>query len=66
MVSALERFHCIMQVLRKLPLSTLDTLLFNDARSGQRDLQCYDALELIKVCSAVKSVEKVDTIGTMN
>ena len=38
----------IMQVLRKLPLSTLDTFLFNDARSGQRDLRCYDALELIK------------------
>ena len=37
-----------MQLLRKLPLSTLDTLIFNDARSGQRDLRCYDALELIK------------------
>ena len=26
----------------------LDTFLFNYARSGQKDLQCYDALEQIK------------------
>ena len=29
-------------------LDTLDTFLFYDARSGQRDLRYYDVLELIK------------------
>ena len=30
----------IMQILRKLPLSTIHTFLFNDARSGQNELRC--------------------------
>ena len=32
----------IMQILRKLPLSTLDTFMFNDARSGLSETRCYD------------------------
>ena len=38
----------IMHPLRKLPSPTLDTFLLNDARFRQRDLRCYDVLELIK------------------
>ena len=38
----------IMQILRKLPLSTLDIFLVNDARSGQEDQRCYEMLESIK------------------
>ena len=38
----------IMQILRKQPLSTLDTFMFNDARSGLRETRCYDVLENIK------------------
>ena len=38
----------IMQILRKLPLSTLDTFMFNDARSGLSETRCYDVLENIK------------------
>ena len=30
----------IMQILRKQPLSTLDTFMFNDARSGLRETRC--------------------------
>ena len=45
----------IIQILRRLPLSTLDTLLFNDAISGQADIRCYDVLEL--------SLSKMAVIG---
>ena len=38
----------IMQILRKQSLSTLDTFLFNDARSGLNETRCYDVLENIK------------------
>ena len=38
----------IMQILRKLPLSTLDTFMFNDARSGLSETRCYDVLENLK------------------
>ena len=38
----------IMQILRKLPLSTLDIFMFNDARSGLSETRCYDVLENIK------------------
>ena len=38
----------IMQILRKLPLSTLDTFMFNDARSGLSETRCYNVLENIK------------------
>ena len=38
----------IVRILGKLLFLTLDTFLFNDARSGQPDLQCLDALEHIK------------------
>ena len=38
----------IMQILRKLPLSTLDTFMFNDARSGLIETRCYEVLENIK------------------
>ena len=38
----------IMQIVRKQPLSTLDTFMFNDARSGLRETRCYDVLENIK------------------
>ena len=37
----------IMQILRKQSLSTLDTFLFNDARSGLDETRCYDVLENI-------------------
>ena len=45
----------IMQVLRKLPLSSVDTFLFNDARSGQSEMQCYKVLENIKDGKAIAS-----------
>ena len=45
----------IMQVLRKLPLSSVDTFLFNDARSGQSEMQCYEVLENIKDGKAIAS-----------
>ena len=38
----------VMQNLRKLPLSTIDTFLFNDARSDQNQMRCYEVLENIK------------------
>ena len=38
----------IMQILRKLPLSTLDIFMFNDARSGLSESRCYDVLENLK------------------
>ena len=38
----------IMQILRKLPLSTLDIFMFNDARSGLSETRCYDVLENLK------------------
>ena len=39
----------IMQIMRKLPLSTLDNFMFNDARSGLiSETRCYDVLENIK------------------
>ena len=41
-------FGNIMHILRKLPLSTIDTFLFNDARSGQNEMRCYEVLENIK------------------
>ena len=45
----------IMQILRKLPLSTIDTFLFNDARSGQNEMRCYEILENIKDGRAIAS-----------
>ena len=44
-----------MQILRKLPLSTIDTFLFNDARSGQNEMRCYEILENIKDGQAIAS-----------
>ena len=38
----------IMQILRKLPVSALDTFMFDDARSGLGETRCYDVLENIK------------------
>ena len=38
----------IMQILKKLPLSSINTFLFNDARSGKSELRCYEVLENIK------------------
>ena len=40
----------IMHILRKFPLSTIDTFLFDDARSGQNEMRCYEVLENNKVC----------------
>ena len=37
-----------MQLLRKLPFSTLDTFMFNDAWSGLSEARCYDVFENIK------------------
>ena len=37
-----------MQISRKLPLSSIDTFMFNDARSGLSETRCYDVLENIK------------------
>ena len=45
----------IMQILRKLPLSSVDTFLFNDARSGQSEMRCCEVLENIKDCRAIAS-----------
>ena len=45
----------IMHILRKLPLSTIDTFLFNDARSGQNEMRCYEVLENIKDGRAIAS-----------
>ena len=45
----------IMHILRKLPLSTIDTFLFNDARSGQNEMRCYEILENIKDGRAIAS-----------
>ena len=38
----------IVQIIRKLPLSTLDTFMFNDAQSGLTEKRCYDVLDSIK------------------
>ena len=45
----------IMQILRKMPLSTLDIFLFNDPRSGQESPSCYEVLESIKDGRALAS-----------
>ena len=45
----------IMHIVRKLPLSSIDTFLFNDARSGQSDMRCYEILENIKDGRAIAS-----------
>ena len=45
----------LMQILRKLPLSSIDTFLFNDARSGQNEMRCYEILENIKDGQAIAS-----------
>ena len=45
----------IMQILRTLPLSTLDTFMFNDARSGLRETRCYDVLENIEDSRSIAS-----------
>ena len=45
----------IMHILRKFPLSTIDTFLFNDARSGQNEMRCYEVLENIKDGRAIAS-----------
>ena len=45
----------IMQILRKLPLSTIDTFLFNDARFGKNEMRCYEILENIKDGRAIAS-----------
>ena len=45
----------IMHILRKLPLSSVDTFLFNDARSGQSEMRCYEVLENIKDGRAIAS-----------
>ena len=42
-----------MQISRKLPLSTLDTFMFNDARSGLIETRCYDVLENLKDCCTI-------------
>ena len=44
-----------MHILRKLPLSTIDTFLFNDARSGQNEMRSYEVLENIKDGRAIAS-----------
>ena len=38
----------IMQMSKKLPLSSIDTFMFNDARSGLSETRCYDVLKNIK------------------
>ena len=38
----------IMQILRKQSLSTLDTFMFNDVRSGLSETRCNNVLENIK------------------
>ena len=48
-------FGNLLQILRKLPLSTIDTFLFNDARSGQNEMPCYEVLENIKDGRAIAS-----------
>ena len=45
----------ITQILRKLPLSTLEIFLFNDARSVQEIPSCYEILENIKDGRALAS-----------
>ena len=49
----------IIQILRKLPLSTHDDFMFNDARSGLSKTQCYDVLENIKNCRSSASSTQV-------
>ena len=44
-----------MQILRKLPLSSIDTFLFKDVRSGQNEMRCYEILENIKDGRAIAS-----------
>ena len=38
----------IMHILRELPLSSIDTFLFNDTRAGPNEMRCYEILENIK------------------
>ena len=45
----------IMHILRKLPLSSVDTFLFNDARSGESEMRSYEVLENIKDGRAIAS-----------
>ena len=45
----------ITQILRKLSLSSVDIFLFNDARSSQSEMQCYEVLENIKDGGAISS-----------
>ena len=52
----------IMQILRKLPLSTIDTFLFNDARSGQNEMRSYEVLENIKDGRAIASKYASDIV----
>ena len=44
-----------MHILRKLPLSSVDTFLFNDARSGESEMRSYEVLENIKDGRAIAS-----------
>ena len=42
----------IMRILRKLPFSSLDTFMFNYARSGSSETRCYDVLKnIMEGCS---------------
>ena len=51
-----------MQILRKLPLSTLDTFMFNDARSSLSETRCYDVFENIKDGSSIASKHSSEMI----
>ena len=52
----------IMHIVRKLPLSSIDTFLFNDARSGQSEMRCYEVLENIKDGRAIASKYASDIV----
>ena len=52
-----------MQILRKLPLSTLDTFMFHDKRSGSlSEKRCYDVLENIKDGRSIASKHSSEII----
>ena len=53
----------IMQIMRKLPLSTLDNFMFNDAQSGLiSETRCYDVLENIKGGRSIASKYSIEII----
>ena len=43
-----------MQIFKELLLVTLDIFVVNDARYGQSEILCHDALENIKSCQSIE------------